>query len=435
MVQRVGPHRLCTSTPWGSSHPISLVHLGHGNQGLRRPDPDRKPVRPWSCAVACLVMRNLSGRRDETRLRWRWLLHKLDDMGDDLAAEYLAQIDRGARFYDSVPEEDDLLGAARQAFRYLLATLLELPMPAELEEFPAAIGSLRATQGIALENLTAAVRTDFLVAWSALLRLADDDDMTVLTLHVDVLWKAVDDFAIRVQRGYLDQRLSMARTSTLEQQHSLSELFSGEPTPTSVRRAAQVLGLDEASTYWVVGVGSQEAGRTVTRRLSSRNLAALEYVNRGVTLILVAAGGRRPNDESVVADLLPGLEGAVAPRSVLLSDVHRAAATVRMLVNLDIEATTLRRSWAQLSITQLSEVIEDLRGYVLGPLHEVHDYELIVETIQVFADSGSVADTASALYCHRNTVMNRIRRFEETTGVSLRSPRSLAMVQLCLLPA
>lgn len=381
------------------------------------------------------MMRNLSARREDTRLRWRSLLEELGDLDDDLATEYLMQIDRGARFYDSVPAEEDLLDAARLAFRYLLAVLLERPMSEELAEFPAAVGALRATQGIALENLTAAVRTDFLVAWSALLKLATDDDMTVLALHVDVLWKAVDDFAITVQRGYLDQRLSMARASTLDQQRSLSELFSGEPAPTTVRRAVQVLGLDEAATYWVIGVSGEEDGRTVTRRLLNRHLTSLDYLNRGVALVLVAADGRWPDDESVVADVLAGLEGAVAPRSVPLSEVYRAAATVRMLVDLDIKATTLRNSWAQLSITQLSEVIEDLRGYVLGPLHEAHDHALIVETIQVFADSGSVSDTASALYCHRNTVMNRIRRFEEVTGISLRSPRSLAMVQLCLLPA
>ncbi|WP_236731926.1 helix-turn-helix domain-containing protein [Mycolicibacterium peregrinum] len=381
------------------------------------------------------MMRNLSDRREDTRLRWRWLLQQLDNLDDDLAAEYLMQIDRGARFYDSVPEEDDLLGAARLAFRYLLSVLLERPMSAELAEFPTAVGALRATQGIALENLTAAVRTDFLVAWSALLKLAGDDDMAVLALHVDVLWQAVDDFAIRVQSGYLDQRLAMARTSTLEQQHSLSELFSGEPAPAIVRRAAQILGLDESATYWVIGTPGEDAGRTVTRRLLTRHLTALDYVDHGVTLILVAADGRWADDESVVADLLAGLEGAVAPRSIRLSEVHRAAAIVRMLVDLDHTATTLRGSWAQLSITQLSQVIEDLRGYVLGPLDEVHDCELIVETIQVFAGSGSVSDTASTLYCHRNTVMNRIRRFEEATGISLRSPRALAMVQLCLLPA
>lgn len=380
-------------------------------------------------------MRNLTSRRDDTKLRWRWLLQKLDDLDEDLASDYLVQIDRGARFYDSVPDEDDLRDAARHAFRYLLATLLDRPMSAELAGFPAAVGALRATQGIALENLTAAVRTDFLVAWSALLSLADDEDMTVLALNVDVLWKAVDEFATSVQRGYLEQRLSMARASTLEQQHTLSELFSGRPAPTIVRRIAHVLGLDETATYWVIGVDGEGAGRIVTRRMLSRHLTPLDYVNRGVTFVLVASDGRWSDDESVVADLLQGLDGAVAPRAVPLTEVCRAAAAVQMLLGLDVKATTLRHSWTQLTINQLSEVIEDLRRYVLDPLQHVHDYELIVEAIQVFADTGSVSDTAAALYCHRNTVLNRIRKFEDATGISLRSPRSLAMVQLCLLPA
>ncbi|ABK73434.1 regulatory protein [Mycolicibacterium smegmatis] len=364
------------------------------------------------------------------------MLQNLGDMLDDLADDYLMRVDSGARFYDNVPSEEDLRDAARLAFRYLLDTLLERPMSRRLIEFPAAVGSLRATQGIALENLTAAVRTDFLVAWSALLRLAGEDDMAILALHVDVLWKTVDDFTIQVQRGYLDQRLAMARTSALEQQHTLSDLFCREPAPTTVRRAAQILGLEETATYWIIGTPSEEAGRSVARRLLNKHLTPFEYIDRGIALILVAADGRWADDEAVVADVMSGLDGAVAPRSVPLADVHRAAATVRMLVDLGKSgATTLLRSWVHLSMAQLSEVIDDLRGYVLDPLRKVHDRELIVETIQTFADNGSVADTASVLYCHRNTVMNRIRRFEEATGISLRSPRSLAMVQLCLLPA
>ena len=379
-------------------------------------------------------MRDLSTHRDETRDRWRALLQQLGSLDDDLAAEYLVRIERGTRFYDNVPDEQDLLDAARSAFRYLLTILLDLPLDAVLARFPVEIGALRARQGIALENLTAAVRTDFLIAWSALLRLAGDDDMAVLALHADALWKAVDDFAIAVQGGYLDQRLLMARTSILEQQQSLSELFADEPTTTAVQRAAAVLGLAEEALYWVVGVADEDDGRTVTRRLTGRNIAPLQYANRGVTLILVTSDGRWTDDEAVVGELLTGIAGAAAPRAVPLARVYRAATTVRLLVQLGVEATTLRQSWSQLSLTQLSLVIEDLRSYVIDPLRDGHDYELIVNTLLRFAESGSVSDTAAALYCHRNTVMNRIRKFEEATGISLRSPRALAMVQLCLLP-
>jgi hypothetical protein len=380
-------------------------------------------------------MRTLEQRREDTTDRWRALLRQLGDLDDDLAAEYLLRIDHGTRFYDGVPDEQDLRDAARNAFRYLLANLLGRPLDAELGRFPAEIGAVRARQGIALENLTAAIRTDFLIAWSALLRLADDEDMAVLALHADALWEAVDHFAIAVQGGYLDQRLLMARTSILEQQQSLAELFADDPAPAAVHRAAAVLGLSEDEAYWVIGVRDEDAGRAVARGVAGHDSTPLQYTSRSVTLMLVAAHGRWADDEALLRELPADVVGAVAPRAVPLAEVHRAATTVRVLVELDVAATTLRRSWSRLSLTQLALVIEDLRSYVIDPLRDAHDYELIVSTLLTFAESGSVSDTAAELYCHRNTVMNRIRKFEDVTGVSLRSPRALAMVQLCLLPA
>ncbi|MDV3125415.1 helix-turn-helix domain-containing protein [Mycobacterium sp. 21AC1] len=370
---------------------------------------------------------------DEEHRRWQALLEELAGIDDQLAAEYLEQIDGGARYYDSVPDEGDLKESARKAFRYLLARLRTRPLSAELIAFPAAVGALRARQGIALENLSAAVRNDFLVAWSALLRLADEADMAVLAMHVGQLWKVVDDFAGAVQWGYLDQRLQMARTDIIEQQQSLSDLFSDEPSPTLVHRAAEVLGLDESASYWVVGLGSEAATEAVTRRLSGLDVVALDHASKGVTLILLSAGHRWPDDEALAADLLSGVTGAVAPRAVQLQNVFRAAATVRTLAQLGAEAVTLRRSWPRLSISQLCTVIEDLRSYVDAPLAAMNDRDILVETLLVFADSGSVTTTAATMYCHRNTVLNRIRKFEEATGISLRTPRAQAMVQLCLL--
>jgi hypothetical protein len=370
---------------------------------------------------------------DEAHRRWLTLLEELAGIDDQLAAEYLERIDGGARYYDSVPDLGDLQASARKAFRYLLGCLLARPLSDELIEFPMAVGALRARQGIALENLSAAVRSDFLVAWSALLRLADDSDMPVLVTHVGQLWKVVDDFAGAVQRGYLDQRLQTARTNIIEQQQSLSDLFAGEPSPSVVHRTAEVLGLDEAASYWVVGLTADEDTSAVTRRLAGLDVVALEHTGPEVTLILLSDHSRWPDDKALAADLLNGAAGAVAPRTVQLQNVFRSAATVRMLAQLGVEATTLRRSWSKLSVAQLCTVIDDLRSYVEAPLAAMSDRDLLVETVLAFADSGSVSTTAAELYCHRNTVLNRIRKFEDATGISLRTPRSQAMVQLCLL--
>ncbi|MGH3645093.1 MAG: helix-turn-helix domain-containing protein, partial [Mycobacterium sp.] len=290
---------------------------------------------------------------DEAHLRWQILLENLAGIDEQLAAEYLERIDGGARYYDNVPDQNDLKESARNAFRYLLGCLLERPLSDELIAFPTAVGALRARQGIALENLSAAVRSDFLVAWSALLRLADDTDMRVLAMHVGQLWKVVDDFAGAVQQGYLDQRLQTARTNIIEQQQSLSDLFSGEPSPAMVHRAAEVLGLDETASYWVVGLTADGVASAVTRRLVGLDVVALEHMGSGVTLILLSAHSRWPDDEALAADLLCGVTGAVAPRTVQLQNAFRSAATVRMLAQLGVEATTLRRSWSKLSVAQL----------------------------------------------------------------------------------
>lgn len=370
---------------------------------------------------------------EEAHGRWQVLLERLAGIDDELAAEYLERIDGGARYYDGVPDEHDLKDAARNAFRYLLGCLLARPLSAELMAFPAQVGALRARQGIALENLSAAVRNDFLVAWSALLRLADAGDMAVLAMHVGQLWTVVDDFAGAIQRGYLDERLQMARTDAIEQQRSLSDLFSEGPSPAVVRRAAEVLGLDETAPYWVIGVTADDAISTVARRLAGFGVMALDHTSKGVTLFLLSAHTRWGDDEALAADVLTGVAGAVAPRTVLLQNAFQSATTVRMLAQLDVEATTLRRSWSQLSISQLCTVFDDLRSYVEAPLAAMNDRDLLVETMLVFADSGSVSATAAKLYCHRNTVLNRIRKFEDATGISLRTPRAQAMVQLCLL--
>lgn len=370
---------------------------------------------------------------DESHRRWQILLEKLAVIDEQLAAEYLERVEGGARYYDSVPDPNDLKDSARDAFRYLLGRLLKRPLSDELIAFPTAVGALRARQGIALENLSAAVRSDFLVAWSALLRMADDTDMRVLAMHVGQLWKVVDDFAGAVQQGYLDQRLQIARTNIIEQQQSLADLLSDEPSPTTVRRAAEVLGLDETAAYWVVGLAAEGVPSTAIPRLVGVDVAALHHTSTGVTLILLPAHRRWPDDETLAADVLSGVIGAVAPRTVQLQNAFRSASTVRMLTQLGVEATTLRRSWSKLSISQLCTVIDDLRSYVDTPLAAMNDRALVVETILAFAESGSVSTTAAKLYCHRNTVLNRLRKFEEATGISLRTPRSHAMVQLCLL--
>jgi DNA-binding PucR family transcriptional regulator len=74
-----------------------------------------------------------------------------------------------------------------------------------------------------------------------------------------------------------------------------------------------------------------------------------------------------------------------------------------------------------------------IRTSILGPLDELPDAErqILVTTFEAWLDTGGSAnDTATAIFCHPNTVRHRLRRIEERTGRSLSRPRDVA--ELCL---
>jgi DNA-binding PucR family transcriptional regulator len=69
---------------------------------------------------------------------------------------------------------------------------------------------------------------------------------------------------------------------------------------------------------------------------------------------------------------------------------------------------------------------------VLGPVLDLpaEERSLLLDTLDGWtAAGGSASEAARLLYCHRNTVRNRLARLEELTGRQLADPRSL--VELC----
>jgi DNA-binding PucR family transcriptional regulator len=72
---------------------------------------------------------------------------------------------------------------------------------------------------------------------------------------------------------------------------------------------------------------------------------------------------------------------------------------------------------------------------VLGPLADVDPgfRDVLVTTLTAWLDcDGSAARAVNRLYCHHNTVLNRLRRIERLTGRSLTRPRDLVEVALAL---
>jgi DNA-binding PucR family transcriptional regulator len=72
---------------------------------------------------------------------------------------------------------------------------------------------------------------------------------------------------------------------------------------------------------------------------------------------------------------------------------------------------------------------------VLGPVLELGeaDRETLLNTLATWLDGGGSASRAAGyLYCHRNTVFNRLRRVEQLTSRSLQRPWDVVELALAL---
>ena len=84
------------------------------------------------------------------------------------------------------------------------------------------------------------------------------------------------------------------------------------------------------------------------------------------------------------------------------------------------------------------EIARRLVEQALGRLLDLpaDERDVLLDTLTAFLDAdGSPTRAADQLYCHRNTVMHRLRRIEQVTGRSVADPRSRLLWQLALLGA
>lgn len=115
-----------------------------------------------------------------------------------------------------------------------------------------------------------------------------------------------------------------------------------------------------------------------------------------------------------------------------IGTLRRSALTARDLADViapdETSAMTWRRGWARLAARSLNAagnpILADVESALAacGPVER----ERLVEAVCAYLASGSIGDSATALFCHRNTVANRLRRFADLTGVDPMIPAEAA---------
>ncbi|HET6636843.1 MAG TPA: helix-turn-helix domain-containing protein [Streptomyces sp.] len=358
----------------------------------------------------------------------------LDDV-DTLVGRYVDEVAR-LENYQSAVDPADLRETARTCFEMLLRLIGGLPVPRELLLTPERLGRRRAHQGVPLDRLMQAVRMDFRVLWNAFLERTPAPAMPELTSGAVRVWEAVEYHTVHAHAAYLDEVAVLARERARERAALIGRLLSSDGRdPQLVAQTATLLQAEAAADFAVVVAPpeSQAALReAVTARLADRGTLQQHH---GM-LVLIAA--LPPGADTPPAAWLQGVPCAVGPVAHGLArvpDVVRVTEAIAAVLEPAAHGpVTLADAWMPVAVARLGPTAQVLADAVLAGLDPLPagERDRLLEAVTAYCDSGSAAAAARELYCHRNTVLNRLTRFAELTGYHPTRPAEAATVLFAL---
>jgi PucR-like helix-turn-helix protein len=353
------------------------------------------------------------------------------DVVGGLVAEIDAEMDVlvdqiGDRIREEIPDfrrlpAETLARAIRGNVGRALTALHDLrpPSDAELEQ-AAAIGRERAEQGLTVDAVLHAYRISVTAVWSRFGELARERgaDVTSVLAFSETLWVWADAVMDIVAAAHREVELEQAREEQQRRDAFLLALLTGTLDAAELRRDSGTFGLDADREFVPF------RGRGLTSHRVAVALAGDDGLVMSLDRDLAGIAIRRP-----VA--MPGLVTGVGPAArleALPAAFAMASRALQTAVAFGQEGTF---SLADLSIRPAivaDEVLGDaFAARYLEPLAGLGRLGAeLEETLRTWFDQGMrVDDTARALHVHPNTLRHRLRRFEETTGTTLRDPRHL----------
>ncbi len=312
------------------------------------------------------------------------------------------------------------------------------------------VGRRRAAQGIPLEAVLRAYRLGGQITWETLLAVARDAGGANDTLLVEVagsVWRTNDVECAAVAEGYREEQRRLDSVDEAARRHVLDGLLDGRGgDPAFVRSASELLGMPlEGRLLAVVAVPDAEGRVSLddpAAGLLRRGVRSVWGERSGAQVGVVALGPRRPTDVlgwlRAMAAGPVGVSAEVQGAAGVATAYRLAETAARTLPVGTSQVVTIDDRLPEALLSNSPEISSRLVGQSLGGLLDLPEDEqtVLLDTLAAFlAADGSPTRAADELYCHRNTVMHRLRRIESVTGRKVTDPRARLLWQLALLSA
>ena len=365
--------------------------------------------------------------------RWHDIVAEVQGTIPRLVEDFLAAFSRSGRYGDSLVSEDELRLTAFEVLARISDVLVGAMNEEELRAHAQSLGRRRAHQGVELATLIDAIQLDFTVLWEHLRRAAGADQ-EVLIDHVTQLHSVVTMYNLVVRDAY---RLEEARGQhDVHRAHArhLERLFAAESLGTlGIAEITRALNVDTDCHFDVVVAHPTAA--VELRALLDEPISSGEAFGHGVRGMFVAFWPSADLTEHITTELAD-ISGVLFRDVTGLAGVRAAAHQAPRIFDATGPLSQLTEAsdalWAVAGdaladftasgMAELTETIAELRL----------SNESLYLTITTYLDCGSIKDSAEALHCHRNTVLNRLRQVTELTGLDITRPKDAARALLAL---
>ena len=306
----------------------------------------------------------------------------------------------------------------------------------------------QAERGVPLDSVLRSYRLAGLAVWQELVDCAADGAHPESAL-LDVassLWLIIDEVSAEFATCYHYHRTEVELLRMAEQRRRamVDELLRGRGRdPGFLEEAALKLDLPADSAYLVFAVEPSGTGRPgvemPAETLAAGGFRSVWQVSGDVLVGLVAVA--EPAKEAVLRRLRPAMRGrgGVGPVVAGLGQVdegHQLATIALATLPAGVPGLAILEDHLPEALLVRSPDLADmLVRELLGPVLDLPGREgkHLLNTLAVWIDTNcSVAHTATRLYCHRNTVLNRLNRLESLLGRPLKGRATFVAVSLAL---
>ncbi|EFC82210.1 putative transcriptional regulator, PucR family [Parafrankia sp. EUN1f] len=314
------------------------------------------------------------------------------------------------------------------------------------DEVAVGIGRARAEQGVPLEVMLRTFRLGGRVVWEGLLRAARRTGASSETIGpaATVLWTVVDGMSSSLSTAYRQMELDQLRRAERRRHAVFEDLLAGRADDAAfLQRVAGELDLPVGGRYLVI-VAALSGQRSPTGRaqmvLDAHRIRSIWH-ERADTVVGVVPLPETSSFSSLASDAGAALGGRAAAAQVdgglaaVALGYQLATLTLSTVSGNASGLVSIDERVPESLLVRSPELCRRLIDTWLGPVLAlpVKEAKPLLDTLTAWLEADRSASVAAErLFCHRNTVLNRLHRVAVLTGRSLDGRRAFVELSLAL---